>query len=260
MAEQLYTLLFNDRRIAPGDLAICFYSAGNYPDQKFLALLKINPSEVFRHHIRRSDSFSYIDFAPVNQPLFAKRETLQKAAFIKPRADESDYDMLLLDKQIPEVAEFFSQTFLKVEDAYDDRQRTDILYRSLIGSRNTIRTDLTPAQNAAVDAAIHAAIGGDAVNVDTLIDGLPVPDDVKSHFHENVDNRLPDRVFNLDKTVTTRLVRWQRFRGDAGLKVELHRDAKDRVIRSERLVTNDPNRPEPYWEIVIHTRKWDEVK
>ena len=260
LSRQLYDILARDRRISPGDLGICFYRAGNYPGERFLALLKINPSEVFQHRIRDENNVRYIDFTPANQPLFAKKETLQKAAFIKSRTEDSHYDMLLLDRQIPDVAEFFSRGFLDVEDAFDDRERTNLFYRSLIHSHNKIRPLLTPEQESAVDTTIRAAISGESINVNAMIEGLPLPEDVKDQFQENLDDRLPDRVFNLDTTTTTRFLKWQRYRGDHGLKVEVHRDERDSVIKSVKPITDDPERGKPYYEIIIHTEDWKEIK
>jgi hypothetical protein len=260
LSGQLYDILANDRRISPGDLAICFYRASNYPDQRFLAMLKINPSEVFQHRIRDVNNARYIDFMPATQPMFAKKETLQKAVFIKQRTEDSYYDMLLIDRQTPDVADFFSKTFLDVEDAFDDRENTTLFYNSLIHSHNKLRPLLTPEENTVVDSAIRDAISGESIHVDSMIKRLPLPDDVREQFHENLDDRLPDHVIKLDKTTSTRLLKWHRFRGDHGLKVEVQRDVWDSVVQGVEHIADDPGSSEPYYKITIHTKRWVEIK
>jgi len=73
LAEKLYDIIAEDRRINPCDLAVCFYRVKNNEDTeesenvedhtRYLALLNIEPSEVFRHTPKtNSAGETYIGF------------------------------------------------------------------------------------------------------------------------------------------------------------------------------------------------------
>lgn len=102
LAQRLYEIIAGDRRIAAGDLAVGFYRAGNRPDvPRYLALLKIDPSEVFRHTTARDpDGNLYVSFEVETDVMPTTREKLQKCAFVQPLEPRPEYDMMLLDRQV----------------------------------------------------------------------------------------------------------------------------------------------------------------
>ena len=133
----MYGILEQDRRTKGADLAVCFYRAENIADTRFLALLKIDPSEVFQHQIAEDEQGrQFVTY--VVEPRAFTNERLQKCAFIRPLAPRhNDYDMILLDRQVSDirkqdVAQYFARDFLDSENAYDDYERTEGLYRTLM--------------------------------------------------------------------------------------------------------------------------------
>jgi hypothetical protein len=252
-----------DRRISTGDLVVCFYEAENTPNARYLALLKIDPSRVFRHTTKTdAQGRTYVGFEVESEAMPTVRERLQKCAFIRPLAPRPDYDMLLLDRQAGmarDVAKFFAEDFLGVDSAFDARMRTNLLYRSLVSARNQLTPDVISRQEQAdLDDAIRGAMALERINVDTWIDGLDASPQVKAHIERVVAKNLPDRKFELDRPAAQALIRKRRFRGDGGLKVEVRADAYDQVVHAVRHVSEAPGKP-PYYEVVIHTERWDEV-
>lgn len=264
LAQRLYRIIAGDRRISAGDLAVCFYRAGNQPHvPRYLALLKIDPSEVFRHKTERDPQGNlYVSFEIETDVMPTAREKLQKCAFVQPLAPRPEYDMMLLDRQVRPsvprpVARFFAEDFLGAQLALDARQRTDRLYRGLVSAHNRLRPDLRPQDDESLRQAIDSAVTSSFINIDTWLEALPLPEESKQQIEQVVSQELPDREFEIDTTYAQQLTRKRRFRGDHGLRVEVSAERYNQVIRSVERV-EEPEAP-PYYRIVIHTEKWEEV-
>ncbi|OLP15662.1 hypothetical protein BST81_25250 [Leptolyngbya sp. 'hensonii'] len=205
LAIKLKEILDKDRRIASGNLAMCTYQAENYPSQRFIALMKIDPSDVFRQKIEIDEkNQQYVSFEIENDVMPTTQEKLQKCAFIqslKPRCE--DYDMMLLDRQIQkkQAAQFFTRDFLEVELTLDDKERTKRLYRGGIAAMNDLRSQLSPEENQAVSLAFDSAIRQDKVNIDQLIEALPLAKEHKEVIEKKLEEfKLPDREFRVHPT------------------------------------------------------------
>ncbi len=263
LAQQLYDIISKDKRINSCDLAVCFYRAENQNGvSRYLALLNIEPSEVFHHtQARDSQNRLYVNYEIETEVMPTTREKLQKCAFIQQLEPRLDYDMMLLDRQKPgkEVARFFIKDFMGAIPALDARQRTDKLYNGLISAHNQIRSELQPQENESLDQAIQVAINSDNINIDTFVKALPLSEKHKQQIEQVVTQKLPDREFEIDKAYAQDLIRKRTFRGDYGLKVviEASEEKYKKVIKSVDPI-KEPGKP-PYYRITIHTEKWDEV-
>jgi hypothetical protein len=262
LARPLYAIMAHDKRISAGDLVVGFYRAANYADARYLALLKMDPSPVFRHTTKTDDQGrDYVGFEVEDEAMPTTRERLQKCAFVQPLDPRPDYDMLLLDRQAGmerEVAKFFADDYLGVDLTFDARRRTTILYGSVVSARNRIRPIVSKGQLAGLDQAIRTLMAAEKVSVADWIDNLNLPAEAKGEIEQVVTKNLPDRKFELDRTAAGRLTSKRVFRGDDGLKLEVGPGTYDQVIQRTTYVEDAPGRP-PYYEIVIHTERWDEV-
>jgi hypothetical protein len=262
LAQALHRILENDQRISPADLGVCLYEADNYPERRFLAILKIDPSQVFRHVVRQVDGHQYVSFEAERKAF--TNERLQKSAFIQPlEPRHPDFDMLLMDRQVRglnegRIARFFSQTFLDAEEAFDPRKYTDWLHDSLVQAQNSIRSRLTPQQADDLETRIHQVVTSRRVNLDTWVNGLPLPDEIKQEIDKIIRKKIPDREFDLDPGFSETLVSKIRYRGDYGFKVEVPAVHQREIIVSEDLIKDDPERG-PYYQIVIRTETWRKI-
>jgi hypothetical protein len=261
LAERLYGIIDRDKRISAGDLVVGFYRAGNRPHiSRYLALLKIDPSEVFRHKTERdSQGNLYIRFEIETDVMPTTREKLQKCAFVQPLDPRADYDMMLLDRQQVRtpVARFFTEDFLGAALALDAHQRTDRLYRSLVSANNLLRPKLQPQQDEILHQAINSTVSSASINVDNWLEALPLSEEQKEQIDQVVSQELPDRTFEIDTSYGQRLIQKRRFRGDYDLRVEVSADQYSEIIQSVQYVEGSESRP--YYRIVIHTQKWEEV-
>lgn len=262
LATQLYSTMAKDQRISAGELAVCLYQAGQGASvTRYLALLKIDPSEVFRHKTERDPhGHLYVRFEIETDVLPTTREKLQKCAFVQPLDPSPEYDMMLLDRQGPGrrlVARFFTEDFLGAELALDSRQRTDRLSKGLVIAQNQLRAALQPQEHERLRQAIDSTVTAATMNVDTWLEALPLQEEHKEHINQVVSSMLPDREFAIDATCAQHLIQKQRLRGDHDLRLERPAANYDQIVRSVELV-REPGTP-PYYRIVLHTEKWEEV-
>lgn len=258
IASILYGILEQDERTKGADLAICFYRAENYPNHRFLALLKIDPSQVFQHEIQEDEhGREFVNF--VLQPQAFTREKLQKCAFIRPlEPRHSVYDMILLDKQVRDVAKYFARDFLDAEDAYDAKERTERLYKSLVRAQNKLRTELTPAERVTLDVQVRSIIRSRRFNANEWLSSLRLPQYATEQLEQTIFEALPDREFELDEQLGEKLVAKRFFRGDYELKVQIPAEHFDDVITEVEYVEDEQGRA-PYYRVTIETQKWDET-
>ena len=258
LAEHLYPIIEKDQRISPGNLAVCSYQTANPPRGRFLALLKIDPSDVLRQKLKIDlQGKQYVGFQMETDLMPTTRETLQKCAFIRPLEPRQDnYDMMLLDRQVQkQVAQFFTKDFLEAKLTFDEQKRTELFYEGMLSAQNSLRKELTFQEDKALRLAVDHAIRSTQVNVNQLIESLPLNEQHKQKIEEMLFD-LPDREFTVDQNYVKKLTRRRRYTGDYNLKVAINAEGVEQVIRSVKPI-NDPGRP-PYYEIIINTETWKE--
>ncbi len=262
LAKKLYTIISNDERINPCDLAVCLYHNENGNGSnltKYLALLKIDPTAVFRHKtIVDEQGKKYVSFEIEEEVMPTTREKLQKCAFIQPMEPRPEYDMIILDKEVRDVSDFFLKDFLGASLAFDATERTKRLYLGLVSAHNQLRPSLSAQQDEAMHQSISNLMNMSSVNVDIWIDQQNIEKKLKDQIKQVVSlERLPDREFSIDKNYSQKLIKKLRFRGDYDLRVEIAKDSFKEVIKSaEPMIDAEGHK---YYKIVIHTKKWEEV-
>lgn len=258
LAERLYPIIKKDQRISSGNLAACIYQTENFSGAKFLALLKIDPSDVLRQKLETdSQGKQYVSFQTETNIMPTTRESLQKCAFIKPlELGQYDYDMMLLDRQVQkQVAQFFTKDFLEAKLTFDNYQKTELFYESMVAVRNELRPELTFQENKNLKLAIDYALSSNQVNTNQLIEALSLKDKHKQRIEKRLCD-LPNQEFTPDQSYVQKLTRKLRYSGDHNLRITVNAEGSDQVIHSVKHI-NEPGKP-PYNEITIHTEKWKE--
>ena len=263
LAQSLFGIMEEDRRITSGDLAVCLFKADNYPYTNFLAIMKIDPSQTFHHTIKEDNQGEKYVVFEADQHAFTD-ERLQKCAFIQPLDPRHpDYDMLLLDRQrwdpdAGRIARFFSESFLDAEETYDSRRYAEVLYKGMVNAQNVVRDQLSQEQEEELSDQMTSAVTGRKLNLDSWLDGLSVSDDLKSEIDQSISSFVPEREFQVDRNYGTRLMSKIKFKGDHNLRIEVPFEDYRALVVSEEYITDDPGR-EPYYRIVIETENWRRV-
>ena len=262
LAKVLYSLMERDQRITAGDLIVCLFTTDAYPYTRFLAILKVDPAQIFSHSMRQdAQGNTYVSFEPVKAAFTSER--LQKCAVIQPlEPRHPEFDMLLVDRQsrleASNVARFFSESFLDAQESYDPRKYTKAISKSLVNVQNSLRNQLTTEENAELEIGIEHALSGRRLNLDSWLKELSLPAETKEKIDHHLPQDLPERAFNLDPQLSQQIVSQRKYRGDHGLKLEVPSgDYPDLVIEAE-YVDSDPQRG-PYYRIVIETKTWKRV-
>jgi len=260
LATTLFGIMEEDRRITAGDLAVCMFRADNYPYTNFLAILKVDPSQIF-HHVVKQDMAGNMYVVFEADPHAFTDERLQKCAFIQPLDPRHpEYDMLLLDRQRWDmeegrIARFFSESFLDAHETFDARRYTELLYKGLVNAQNEVRQQLSFEQEEELSDHITGAITSRRLNLDDWINELPVADDVKVEIDQFISPAIPAREFAIDRVYSSRLMSKVKFRGDNSLKIEVPFENYRQMIVSEEYITDEPGR-EPFYRIIIETDTW----
>lgn len=261
LSQRLFDVMSGDKRISPGSLVICLYSAENYSDARFLALIKIDPTEAFVERIREDErGHRYVGYDVRGDVLPTAIEQLHKAALVRSRSDGAEYDLLLLDKQVTgaprPVADFFAKAFLNVVPAFDARERTKRMYSTLIAVQNKIRPTLKPQAAETFRERIDEVARAEKVDLDEWVDTLTVPEEAKTQIRNELTRTLPDKQFALDTTFAGKLIQKRKFRGDYDLRVSVRAENfRDVITSTEPPEANERQR----WRIVIETERWEEI-
>ena len=167
-----------DARISAGDLAVCTFEGKlDGTEQRFLAIMKIDPTTALRPTRAEVDGQLLITFEVEQQMLPTQGEKLQKAAFIRTLKPPADYDMLLIDRQVkppegPQIAQFFSQRFLGAVEAMSSEEATRALLPTLQVLKDVLKQEvakkkLEPEEAAGFDRAVDGLKSSKSVDLDT---------------------------------------------------------------------------------------------
>lgn len=260
IAQELHSIISADQRISPGALVVCTYKAANKSDPRFLAILKLDPSEVFQP-MTKTDSAGrkYVTFKEIHNVIPTTGERLQKCAFIrKLPSGSTDYDMMLLDLQkrgSKEPARFFQRDFLGAIPFGDAQTLTKEFYLAAIKGLNDIRSLVDAKEFEQVRKAIDVAVNSTSVDVDDWLKKLKLKKKPKDRLAAVVDPATPNRSFHTDPKWAQRLTRRRVLKGDHGLRLSVEAQFFDQVVTKEK--KSDANGD--YWELVIRTTDLEEV-
>lgn len=266
LARRLHAVMAPRGRISTGDLAVCLCrGAGGDGDwSRFVAVLKIDPTEGFPQTVREVDGRRYVAVELGDEAvevLPTTRQRLQKAALVRqPDASRGDYDMLLLDRQtggLPgHVARFFAVDFLRARVLpVGAVTQTRIVYEEVIKERNASRASMSREQWKRHEARFKKLMAQDEVTVEDAAKVFTGA--ARKRLEVALRARLGAGSARVAKDYGVQLTRKRKFKGQGDLKVEASASAWGELLVRETYVENDAG-PD-YWEIVLHTETWDEV-
>jgi 37-kD nucleoid-associated bacterial protein len=250
LAKLLFNAMGTDARIKPASLAICVYTASNYPSTNFLALIKIDPTEALIEKVETHDSETLVTFDVLSDVMPTAREKLQKAAIIPPKGTDKTFDLLLLDRQVKAVAaDFFAIKFLNTKTALDARDLTVRFYLTgqkihnrLVSSPPDSKEHIDPQQADVLTQHWDVAAQKETVRFQPLVNGLPLPPEAKTIIRQELRTEFPElKQIKIDpQFAETKLTKKKRFRGDYGVLFEVESEHYNDVVR-ERTERREPD-------------------
>jgi nucleoid associated protein NdpA len=201
LANRLFDIATADQRQKDGTFVTLLCTATDGPiTKRFVAMLKLDPGDAF-HSVTDEEpetGKTRNRFAMDHNVLPTKGERLQKCAFVQTVDPDASYEMLVVDRlQEPgTVAKFWVKDFLAAEPMLDAAGRTKVLYRTLRSARNDVEQDLSAIEIAALDQVIAGTVVQRVVNLDTLVEALPVPEDIRGRIGAALGSAMPDESLN----------------------------------------------------------------
>lgn len=263
LATALYGIAEDDERVSDGTLAVLLCKArdGNGVDTRLVAVLKLDPSATL-HAVTDTDPETgnpWVRYEVDPNALPSRNERIQKCVFVRTVDPVAPYEMLVVDRQRrgEAVSQFWVDGFLGAELVLDAPERTRILYRSLRAARNEVEPDLAAEQVAALDQVIQGTVVQAAVNLDTVVEGLPVPEPIRQRIDARLSRDLPDRQFDLDAAVARQFIRRRTYKADHNLRVSVDTDYLDMLTVED--IETDGDEDTRLRRVSFETRTWKEI-
>lgn len=247
LARLLFKAMGTDERIKPASLAVCLYKASNY-DSKFLALIKIDPTEALVERIEKEGDKQIVTFDVRTDVMPTAREKLQKAALIPPEGTVADLDLLLLDKQVTGLATFFAVTFLNTVAALDPRDSVVRFYLASQNAHNRMvsappdaKEHVEPAMADDFTQFIDLTVNNPNVDLQRVVDEAPISEEAKVIYKEEIQKEFPQETqIPIDtQHAKEKMVKKKRFRGDFDVLFEVASDHYNDVVRQKREFTEN---------------------
>jgi len=249
IAKALQGAMGNDERIAPGALVVAVCKG--LTTTPFLALMKLDPGEVFRPEWRTDPQTSkrYLSPREMRNALPTVNQRLQKCAFVNPKPSPGDRErLLILDRQAHGMpANFFTEGFLQAEPMYDPATLTRAFYIAVQTARNKLAETLSPEQVTRLDDAITGVTSGESVDVNEWLKNLPR--EQRTEIRSQLEDRQIDPYITFDPEVLERLHRKERYEADNGVVIQFDRQAVGTTVKVQ-------SRDKEGYRIVIDTDKW----
>jgi hypothetical protein len=252
LARLLMTAMGTDARIKPetSNLAGCVYTASNYPGASFLALIKIDPNEALVEKVTKQKGKQIVTFDVVADVLPTKDVKLRKAALIPQKGTVKDLDLLLLDRQVTGVANFFALAFLNTTLVLDPNTSTkkfifatESTRKVLMKAPENTAEHIGPTESDVYMRHVEAAVRRGRVNRTKFVQESPLPPKAREVLDKQLQKQFPeDNLIKFDKDYAQEFfLKKMRYRGDDGVLLEVNADRfKDLV----KIMPPDPPLPD----------------
>jgi hypothetical protein len=252
LARLLMNSMGTDARIKPevSNVAICIYIASNYAGSNFLALIKIDPNEALVEKVVTVNGKKLVTFDVLSDVMPTKEVKLRKAALIPPKEKVKDLDLLLLDRQVTGVANFFAVTFLNTltvlnptEAAKGFLSVAEKARRSFLEAKEDAPEHIGLKESDLFMRHVETAVRRGSFDRAKFASKAPIPSAAQEVLAERLQKRFPQDIkIEFDKKYAKDLFLTKvRFRGDRGVLLEVDSEHFNRVVTK---MTQDPPLPD----------------
>jgi hypothetical protein len=243
LARLLMKAMGKDARIKPAtaSLAVCLYTATNYPGINFLALIKIDPTEALVERVTTTEKGKQIvtfDILPDVMP--TKEVKLRKAALVPPKGKMDNLDLLLLDRQVTDVAaNFFRIAFLNTlsvlnpeESAKSFLSLTEKTRRAFFEAAEGKPERIGPKESDLFMRHIEKSVLSGGFNRAKFASKAPLPEAARKMLAKRLEKQFPeDTQIKFDKKFAKEIfLRKTRYRGDRGVLLEVDSQYFNEVV------------------------------
>lgn len=123
LSQYMFKCMGTDEKESSGDMAVCLFES---QEGRFLVILKLNFANSYCHYIKDNGSNPIVTVGVNHTGLPGLSQKVSKAAVIREHKDDSQYNMLISDRDKEGV---FINSFLKCSFTRDRRENTKIINR-----------------------------------------------------------------------------------------------------------------------------------
>jgi len=239
LAQLLHAAMGTHHRTVSGLLAVCVYSqVSDRTESRHLALIKLDPGSGLVQKVEKQRGKQLITFDVLDNVMPTTREKLQKAALLPPPGSEK-YDLLLLDRQTPEVAAaFWAEAFLNAKLIVDGklgaRTLRDVSYRA--SDDMAKRGLVTAAEAEAVKEHTDVVLQTPRVKRSAFVQGLPISKEAKSVVAAELEKKFGGtKTIPIDtEYAKEKLTKITRYRGAYSFRLEVESEHWDDVVKDNK--------------------------
>lgn len=277
IARRLFEILKKDKRISPGVLVVCMFrehdilkndETNNDENEttdraetkicsnNYLGILKLDPTSGFQQQILKKKGVTTVDVEIVQDILPSVKQSLQKCAFIRQHNPQSEYDLLVLDKQTSgtkDISDFFSNKFLGIEEAFDSKRCTSDFYSGLIEVERELAPLLDKKGRSSIENAKKAALTSKEINVNSFLGNLSISPEHIDTAKKIMVNFVHNNSFEVDQNFVTKFRKTKKYQGDYGMEFKFTARHESKINLK---VTYEKD--SPYATISFRAKNWAE--
>ncbi len=218
------------QQITPGDFVVAVFRFVGAPERQ-IALLKLDPDDQRLIREYRIVGERLTVRISVAQNLLPESKRLQKCALLRPAADDTDFEVTLLDTQAGPrsdgVAAFFYRGFLHATLAPSARRRTRLFLSCTETWLAQRAASFTPAQILAFYRARREALRGEVVSLSAFAEAaLAGEGDLQRDLVAMLSSRLFEGderadAFEVDRAAADTITRMVTLELDGGLQIRV---------------------------------------
>ena len=218
------------QQITPGDFVVTVFRFAGAPERQ-IALLKLDPDDQRLIREYRIVGERLTVRISVAQNLLPESRRLQKCALLRPAADDTDFEMTLLDTQAGPrsdgVAAFFYRGFLHATLAPSARRRTRLFLSCTETWLAQRAASFTPAQILAFYRARREVLRGEAVSLSAFAEAaLAGEGDLQRDLVAMLSSRLFEGderadALEVDRAAADTITRMVTLELDGGLQIRV---------------------------------------
>jgi hypothetical protein len=239
MAKQLFTLMKGNGNIPSCDLIFVSVST-EYG--AMLGILKMDYIKSYIHTIKFSDNKIGINIIPQLTGLPGNSQKLQKCAFIKPVREDSDFHLMVIDKQSKGKTKdneeygsnYFISNYLGCTIVENERDMTKNFVKAAeTWTRNHLKDDAHTAEN--VRNTVKKTLQEEeVVDVKALSESLFTDQkEIQNDFVEYITRQGVDENLNVDKQWVDKKLKRVRLKIDKDIDLYINGEAYDDSNRFE---------------------------
>jgi len=223
IASHLFGIMKSNKNISSADIIVCHYQ-GNC--KSYLTVLKLDYQSTHISEVKLlEDGKVKIVMSDKGTSLPGVKQKLQKCVFFQRSSENSEYDLMLIDKQSrgeqEKVANFFANNFLNCELSSNDYTRTTKFHKGV--RKWLLKENLPPEDEKRVfDSLVNALKNQANINVVNFASGLFSDEEQSKQFLTFLTNEgLHDYEFTPDKGYVESRFKKRHIKTSDGIEINL---------------------------------------